>query len=149
MRYWVNTVSRDHVERGVAGGFTQANHGKPHMLRRMSRGDGIVFYSPRTSMRDGEPLQEFTAMGRVSDDEVFQAHVSPDFAPFRRRVDFLPAHAAPIRPMIGALDFLGDASRWGMQFRRGAFEVGVDDFRRIAEAMGVNLDALDDHRVGA
>jgi hypothetical protein len=24
MRYWVNTVSRDHVQRGVDGGFTQA-----------------------------------------------------------------------------------------------------------------------------
>ena len=29
MSYWINTVSRDHVQRGVAGGFTQANHGKP------------------------------------------------------------------------------------------------------------------------
>ena len=46
--YWINTVSRGHVARGVAGGFTQANHGKPHMLRRMARDDWIVFYSPKT-----------------------------------------------------------------------------------------------------
>ncbi|BBY58526.1 hypothetical protein MSAR_16620 [Mycolicibacterium sarraceniae] len=32
---WIKTVSADHVQRGVAGGFTQANHGKPHMLRTM------------------------------------------------------------------------------------------------------------------
>jgi hypothetical protein len=28
MRYWINTVSLEHVERGVEGGFTQADHGK-------------------------------------------------------------------------------------------------------------------------
>ena len=45
VNYWINTVSRDHVQRGVAGGFTQANHGKPNLLRRMARGDWLVFYS--------------------------------------------------------------------------------------------------------
>ncbi|MET0860910.1 MAG: hypothetical protein ABW091_07770 [Microbacterium sp.] len=43
MTAWINTVSRDHVERAVAGGFTQANHGKPHNLRRLERGDWIAF----------------------------------------------------------------------------------------------------------
>ncbi|MCB0010216.1 MAG: EVE domain-containing protein, partial [Anaerolineales bacterium] len=54
MNYWLNTVSRDHVRLGVAGGFTQANHGSPHNLRRMQRGDWLVFYSPRTQFRDGD-----------------------------------------------------------------------------------------------
>src|SRR5215217_6565871 len=61
MRNWINTVSRDHVERGVRGRFTQANHGKPNMLRKMARGDWIIFYSPKTVHPDGEPLQAFTA----------------------------------------------------------------------------------------
>ena len=38
MTNWINTVSRDHVERGVRGRFTQANHGKPHMLKKMATG---------------------------------------------------------------------------------------------------------------
>src|SRR6266478_946092 len=66
MTNWINTVSRDHVERGVRGRFTQANHGKPHMLRKMARGDWIVFYSPKTVYPDGEPLQAFTAIGEVA-----------------------------------------------------------------------------------
>jgi hypothetical protein len=66
MANWVNTVSRDHVERGVAGGFTQANHGRPWMLRKMARGDWIVFYSPKTAFQGGEPVQAFTAIGRVA-----------------------------------------------------------------------------------
>ena len=76
MTNWINTVSRDHVQRGVRGRFTQANHGKPHALRRMARGDWIVFYSPRTSHPDGDSLQAFTAIGQVVDDEPYQAELS-------------------------------------------------------------------------
>ncbi len=64
MTNWINTVSRDHVQRGVRGRFTQANHGKPNMLRKMARGDWIVFYSPRTIHPDGDPVQAFTAIGQ-------------------------------------------------------------------------------------
>ena len=49
MRYWVNTVSRDHVQRGVAGGFTQADHGKDTRLKRMSKGDRIVLVALGTA----------------------------------------------------------------------------------------------------
>ena len=57
MTYWINTVSADHVQRGVAGGFAQANHGKPDMLRKMSRDDWVIFYSPKTAFEKGEPLR--------------------------------------------------------------------------------------------
>jgi EVE domain len=40
---WINTVSPDHVERGVRGRFTQANQGKPKTRRKMARGDWIIF----------------------------------------------------------------------------------------------------------
>ena len=48
MKFWVNTVSRSHVERGVEGGFTQANHGSASNLKRLAKSDRIVFYAPRT-----------------------------------------------------------------------------------------------------
>lgn len=98
MTKWINTVSRGHVQRGVAGGFTQANHGKPHMLRRMARDDWIIFYSPKTDYPDGDPLRAFTAIGRVSDDEVYQEDFDPQFQPWRRRVEFLACRETPIRP---------------------------------------------------
>ena len=72
MTYWVNTISRDHVRLGVEGGFTQAGHGKASGLKRMRRDDWLVFYSPKTSLRDGQPLQAFTAIGRVVDDELYR-----------------------------------------------------------------------------
>jgi hypothetical protein len=135
MRYWINTVSRSHVERGVAGGFTQANHGKPSGLKRLGNGDRIVFYSPRTDYPDGEPLQRFTAIGAVVDDEPFQVEMSPDFHPWRRHVEFVACSEAPIQPLIESLDFIRNKRSWGFTFRRGLFEIGEADFARIAAAM--------------
>ncbi len=139
MTNWINTVSRDHVERGgVRGGrFTQANHGKPHMLRKMERGDWIIFYSPRTLYPpDGPPLQAFTAIGRVADDEPYQVEVSPDFQPWRRNVDFLDCAEAPIRPLIERLEFIEDTARWGgYKFRFGVLRIDDHDLEVIRSAM--------------
>jgi hypothetical protein len=135
MTNWINTVSRGHVERGVRGRFTQANHGKPNMLRKMSRGDWIVFYSPKTGYPDGDPLQAFTAIGQVADDEPYQAEASPDAAPWRRNVDFLECAETPIRPLIQELEFIEDKSRWGYKFRFGVFKIGDHDLEVIRSAM--------------
>ena len=67
-RHWVVVVSRDHARRGVTGGFIMANHGKRAPLARMSRGDGIIIYSPTTSYPDGEPLRAVTMVGEVTGD---------------------------------------------------------------------------------
>jgi hypothetical protein len=134
-RYWVNTISREHVLLGVEGGFTQAGHGKDTALRRLRRGDGIVFYSPRTAMGSGDPLQQFTAVGTVDDDEPFQVEQSPDFHPWRRRVVFEDVAAVPIRPLLPMLGFISDEQKWGLPFRRGLFEVPAGDFGVIAGAM--------------
>lgn len=139
MKYWVNTVSWSHVQRGVEGGFTQADHGRATRLQRLNRGDWIVFYSPRTDFRAGEPLQRFTAIGRVLDDAPYQVEMHPDFHPWRRRVEFLPCQAAPIQPLIQSLNFIGDKRQWGFTFRRGLFEIGAADFDRIAQALQTSV----------
>ncbi|OBB74923.1 EVE domain-containing protein [Mycobacterium sp. 852014-52144_SCH5372336] len=135
MTNWINTVSRDHVEFGVRGRFTQANHGKPNMLRRMARGDWIVFYSPRAVYPDGPPLQAFTAIGQIADDEPYLDPASPDVERWRRNVDFLDAHETPIRPLLEKLDFIEDTARWGYKFRFGVFKIGDDDLDVIRSAM--------------
>lgn len=98
MTAWINTVGRDHVLRGVAGGFTQSDHGTPDRLRRLVRDDWVAFYSPRTDHPDGAPLQAFTALGRIVDDEPFQVQMTEGFHPFRRRMEFLDCTETPIRP---------------------------------------------------
>jgi EVE domain len=145
VRYWINTVSRDHVRAGVDGGFTQANHGRA-TVRRLSAGDLIAFYSPRTSYPDGAPLQLFTAIGQVVDTHPFQVEMTPSFHPWRRRLRFLPAHESAIEPLLDSLDFIIDRRRWGFVFRRGLFEISAEDFGRIASAMGAQLEAEPDAR---
>jgi hypothetical protein len=132
--YWIGVVSKDHVERGVAGGFTQLNHGKAGPLERMRPGDGFIYYSPREEHPYGPPVQAFTAIGRVSAGEIFQA--DEDGRPFRRSVQYLPANAAPIKPMIDALSFIRNKEFWGAAFRFGFLRVPEEDFARIAYAMG-------------
>ena len=139
MAYWINTVSRDHVILGMEGGYTQANHGRPHALRRLKKGDLLAFYSPRTSYPDGEPLRRFTAIARVIDDEPFQTEMSPDFHPWRRLAEPIACREAPVAPLIKDLTFIRDKGRWGFVFRRGMFEIGEEDFRRIARAMDATL----------
>ncbi len=140
MKYWLNTISLERLQIGIAGGFTQANHGRAMNLARLAQGDLIAFYSPRTRMEDGEPLQPFTAIGRVNDEQPYQVEMTPTFHPWRRSVDFLSSEAVPIRPLIDALDFIEDKRHWGFPFRRGLFEISGKDFQRIAAAMHSEID---------
>ena len=135
MKYWINTISRDHVMRGVEGGFTQANHGKPTKLKRLKAGDWIVFYSPKTSYKDGEPLQAFTATGQIKDDELYQFEIAPDYVPWRRNVDFKKCKEVTIKPLIDDLSFIKDKTHWGYMFRFGLFEIPETDFQLIKNAM--------------
>ena len=125
--------------RGVAGGFTQANHGSPHNLKRLQKGDLIVFYSGKTAYPEGDPYQKFTALGRISDDEPYQVEMTPTFHPFRRNVEFLEMNEASIRPLIEELSFIKDPKRWGFPFRRGLFEIPREDFEKIAAACDTEL----------
>lgn len=133
MTGWLGVVSREHVERGVSLGIAQLNHGKRPPIARLRPGDTLIYYSPRTSYPDGEPLKAFTAIGTVSDDEVWQAHEG-DFAPWRRRVDYAAARETPIAELAAALD-LTRAPNWGYSLRRGVLQLTDHDVRMIREAM--------------
>lgn len=136
---WIGVVSRSHIEIGVRGGFMQLNHGKKAPLQRLRAGDYIAVYSPRTAYPDGAPLQAFTAIGRVTTGEVYQAEMSKDFRPYRVDVEFMPSNEAPIRPLVQTLSFIKDKQHWGAAFRYGHLKVPRDDFAEVGRAMGVQL----------
>lgn len=132
MKHWLGVVCRDHVRRGTERGIAQLGHGKRDGLARLAAGDWLVYYSPRTSLRDGRPLQAFTAIGVVADDEIWQAHEG-DFHPWRRRVDYLPDVT---ETPVGSLGLdLTAAPGWGVQLRRGLLPLTEKDFGRIHSAM--------------
>lgn len=141
-RFWVGVVSKEHVLRGVEGGFAQLCHGKRAPLARMQPGDWLVYYSPRSAFRGGAPCQSFTALGSVVEDSVYAFDMGGGFVPFRRAVRFLPCHDAPIRPLLDRLSFLPDRQHWGAPFRRGHFEIPAEDFRCIVEAMGATMNSF-------
>jgi len=139
LKYWINVISKDHVLTGMAGGFTQANHGDPTNLQLLREGDLIFFYSPGTLFRAGEILQAFTALARVADGEAHEVTLSARMKPWRRDVTPLACEEAPIAPLIPDLDFIGDKTHWGLSLRRGLFEIGKDDAHRIAAAMRADI----------
>ena len=136
-QFWIGVVSRQHVHIGVEGGFIQLNHGKKAPVQRLRAGDGVVMYSPRTAYPDGEVLQSFTAIGVVCSGEVYRVKMAEDFEPYRVDVNFLKAKEAPIKPLIEALSFIKNKTRWGATFRFGHHRVPTEDFMLIAKAMGV------------
>lgn len=136
--YWIGVASRDHVKGAVEGGFCQLGHGKEAPVRRLNKGDRLVYYSPRERMKAGKPLKAFTAIGRVADDEPHQVTQSAEFRCFRRKVDYFEAHDAAIEPLLAHLAFSQGKSSWGQAMRRGLFKIQQNDYERIASAMGVS-----------
>ncbi len=128
-------ASRDHVNRGVAEGFTQANHGKAAPIRRMKKGDLIIWYSGKEEFENPDKCQQFTAIGQVKDDDVYQVKISPDFSPFRRNVKFFPSNSVSILPLIENLQFIKNKKSWGYPFRTGFLEINKHDFDLISSQM--------------
>lgn len=134
MTCWLGVASRDHVQRGVGLGIGQIGHGKAG-LTRMQAGDGLVYYSPRKVLDGTTPLRAFTAIGRIADDQVWQADEG-EFRPWRRRVAYdTDAVEVPVERLREHLE-LTQGPNWGFPLRRGLVEISGHDFACIAEAMG-------------
>ena len=138
--FWVGVASREHVSAAVHGGFCQLSHGKDAPVRRLKRGDFLIFYSPHERMGDRMPLQAFTAIGEITDDVPFQVEQTADFHPYRRKTQYLKVRAAPIQDLLSELSFTKGTTNWGAAFRKGVFKISHADFSRIASAMGARVE---------
>jgi hypothetical protein len=135
MRYWIGVVNKAHVQQGVREGIMQLGHGKRAPLARLKKDDWLIYYSPVVNLGDTVRLQSFTALGQVADEEIYQYTAREDFVPYRRRVNYLPVHDAPIRPLLEELDFIVSKQSWGYVFRFGLVEISEKDFLYIKQAM--------------
>ena len=136
-KFWLAVACAEHVRRGRAEGFMQVNHGKLGPLKRMKTGDGIVYYSPSEKMGAKDGFQSFTAIGRIREGEPYQGFMSEGFQPFRRDVEWAPAHEQSIRPLMDRLDLTADKN-WGYSLRFGVLELSAGDFATIGAAMTVS-----------
>ncbi|MBC6315395.1 EVE domain-containing protein [Listeria grandensis] len=135
-KYWIGVASADHVELGVAGGFSQLCHGKEAPLKRMKPGDWLVYYSPKQTLGGVEKQQCFTAIGRVKGTEVYPFAMSETFVPYRKDIDFfLDAKAIPLHD-ISTLDAW---QKYRSSLRYGHFEIDKAFFLILAEKMGLPM----------
>jgi len=141
MTAWLGVVSRAHVQKGVAGGFAQLCHGKAQPLRRMRRGDWLVYYSPVVEM-GGAVLRAFTAIGEVEGDEIYPYDMGGGFVPFRRNVRYADAREVALEAIKDELKLCA-GSGWGMALRRGHLPLEAADFATIAAAMGVRATGFE------
>jgi hypothetical protein len=140
-KFWLGVVHRSHALRGVEKGIARTNHGARFGMARMTRGDGFVFYSPKTVYPDGPALRAFTAIGRVADDEEWQGE-EDGYLPWQRRIDYdASALETPIAPLIDKLELTRGKANWGFQLLRGHLEISEHDFAVIAAEMGATTVA--------
>ncbi|SIS65505.1 EVE domain-containing protein [Paracoccus saliphilus] len=132
-RNWIAVVSRDHALESVESGFSMLDHGKLGPLLRLTPGDWLIYYSPRTMPTGGEVLKAFTAIGTVKDAEPYQIKMHGGAMGFRRDIDWLDATEAQLAELTQTLDFTRGS--WGMLARRGLFEITDADRHVIRAAM--------------
>jgi hypothetical protein len=142
---WIAVASAAHARRGCAQpekGYMQVCHGKCAPLQRVAPGDRVAYYSPSVTMGGKDKLQSFVSIGIVQPGVPYEFNMGGGFVPFRRDVRYVPAHEAPIAPLLDAFEFVEDRARWGYKFRFGLFKVSDHDMALIANAMGADAAAL-------
>ena len=142
MACWMGVACAEHTRAGHDGGFAQLGHGKHAAVKSLKRGDWIVYYSPREGMGEGEAVQSFTTIGRVTSDEPYQVEQSAGFAPFRVDVDYVSsARPATIKPLLDRLELTRErGSNWGIVMRGSKRKLSEHDMRVIAKAMSAEDD---------
>lgn len=132
VRYFVGVASKNHIEIGCAGGFCQLCHGKSAPLKRMKQGDRIIYYSPKLCLDSKEPYQQFTALGTIADENVYQVEMFQGFFPFRRNVVWDEImRECPLSVAKTHCEW----KNYAPKLRFGHFEVSLSFFGFLAEYM--------------
>lgn len=134
-KYWIIVASKEHVKTGVQGGFAQACHGKSTPLKKMKQGDYVIYYSGKEYLNKKDKCQEFTAIGQVKSNDIYQFEMTPEFCPFRMDIDFLKSNDISILPLIDELEFILNKQKWGYPFRWGTLQINKQDFNLISNLM--------------
>jgi hypothetical protein len=143
VRYWIAVVPKVGVDRCVAGGFAMFAHGRHDAIMRTKGGDWLAYYSPRTMLKGGEEVRAFTAIGKFTEREPYEAETMPGRVAWRRDIRFeKKARPAGVYPLLDELSFIKDREHWGLFFHRSLFSVSRDDFAKIAAVMGLDPERL-------
>ncbi len=134
-RFWIGVACKEHVENGVNLGICQFCHGKSAPAKRLSRGDFVIYYSSTVTREGSELYQKFTAIGKVTDEALYQVDMGGGFKPFRRNISYIEAKHIDIKPLVPLLPFIKNKNSWGYFFRYGFLEIDQESFEIIADHM--------------
>lgn len=141
--WWLGVAASEHVLAAVDGSFAQLGHGKRSAVASLEAGDGIIYYTPRTKLKGGEPVQAFVAIGRVREGDPYPVKMG-NFQAYRVDVDYLTAKQADIHPLLDQLELTKDlGNKWGVSVRTSKRRLVKSDAKRIAKAMQADLSPID------
>jgi hypothetical protein len=142
-RYWIAVIPKSRVELALAGGFAMFAHGRHDAVKRTKSGEWLAYYSPRTMLNAGEEVRAFTAIGRFTNREPYEAEMGGGRVGWRRDIAWRrKMHDADVYPLLDELSFIKDRMHWGLFFHRSIFAVPRADFALIANAMGLDPKRL-------
>jgi hypothetical protein len=134
-RYWIGVASRDYVHAAVRHRLCLFSGGKEGPVRKVTPGDGVIYYSPHES-RGGETLECFTALGQVDEGDAWKKQWDEiGFTSWVRSCTYSSVTEVPVRPLLSHLGFVTEPRHWGRTFQRGQLEIGAQDFNKIAQRM--------------
>lgn len=134
VRYWIGVVGLDHAEYAVKTGICAFSKGSKAAIEKLSEGDRFAYYSPKTGFMSGAAVQQFSALGTIIDPTPAE-HNWDGHDIFVAKAAYAKITAASVRPMLEALSFVTNPTKWGMAFRRGQFEISEQDFTLIEDAL--------------
>jgi len=80
----------------------------------MRKGDFIIYYSGKQTFGKHEICQEFTALGKVKDNSIYQVQIYENFCPSRRNIEFYQSKDISILPLINDLYFIKNYTKLGI-----------------------------------
>lgn len=137
-KYWLVVASVEHVNQSIKEGYCQLVNGKEVPLRKMKKGDGLIYYSSTISLKNKTAVKAFTAIGFIADDVIYTYDMTNYFYPHRRKVNFLKnSQKVAIEELQLFLQFVDNNLRYSYKFRQGHLEITEFDFKLIAFRMGI------------
>jgi EVE domain len=142
MRHWINVVPLSHVATFLKAGNMAVKNGVKPGVHFLSRGDSVIFYSPRRKgVLRSTPVREFTAHGIVTDDLPYlnePPDSSSQFQRFRRNVKYSSnLKRVDVRELVHQLDFIRSKDKWESTLDRSLFEIPEMDYKLITMHLGV------------
>jgi hypothetical protein len=137
-KYFIATVSREHVLKGKDLGIIQVCHGNKSRLSSIKKDDFLIYYSSREFFQKEITCKKFTAICKITSEEPYQVKMTEDFHPWRKDAFYFESKDAYFYDLKDVLVFTKNKN-YPLLMRYGLFEICFEDFEIIKNKMSVNI----------